>query len=220
MRDEPAVTARVLAKSGLVVLVLVLVVFATRGWWLSAIARSLVCSPTSASADAVLVENFDPSYLLFERTATLQRLRTTPVVVPVPASAADPSAANPIDKGIAELMARFARLEHVQIVPVRQHEPYALNAAYDIRDFLRREQLRSVVVVAPAFRSRRSVLVYGRVLGEAGIEIGCVPVFEGHTAENWTTSWHGVQVVTEQFVKLQYYRFYALRTAHAERPKP
>jgi hypothetical protein len=27
---------------------------------------------------------------------------------------------------------------------------------------------------------------------------------------NWAQSWHGIQGVSEQFLKLQYYRFYVL----------
>ena len=67
-----------------------------------------------------------------------------------------------------------------------------------------------VIVVTPAFRSRRSVLVYRTVLRPAGIEVHCVPVVGTYRPDNWTSSWHGIQDVTEQFIKLQYYRFYVL----------
>lgn len=206
-------TPGVLWKSGLVALLVVLPsAFLTRGYWLPSIARGLVCAPTFASGDALLVENFNPSYLVFESAARLQGPgSSTRILVPVPASASDSSVPNPVSKGIAELMARFARLDNVEIVPVRQREPYALNTAYQVRDFLARERLRSMVVVAPAFRSRRSLLVYGAVLNPVGIQVACVPVFEGHTPEDWATSWHGIEAVSEQFVKLQFYRFYVLR---------
>ena len=45
----------------------VVVVWLTRGWWTVAIARSLVCDANGAPSDAILVENFDPDYLVFER---------------------------------------------------------------------------------------------------------------------------------------------------------
>jgi hypothetical protein len=43
-----------------------------------------------------------------------------------------------------------------------------------------------------------------------------VPVLGEKTAKNWTKTWHGIQDVTEQWLKLQYYRFYVLwgRLAH------
>jgi hypothetical protein len=96
------------------------------------------------------------------------------------------------------------------MIPIREVEPISLNAAYDIRDFLAKEHITSVAIVTPGCRSRRSALIYQRVLGDAGISPSCVPVFDQRTAENWTDTWHGVQDVTEQFLKLQYYRFYVL----------
>src|SRR5262249_10758032 len=61
--------------------------------------------------------------------------------------------------------------------------------------------------VSPAFRSRRSSLVYSEVLEPAGIKVYCLPVFGVHNVKNWTDTWHGRQDVALQFIKLQYYRF-------------
>jgi hypothetical protein len=191
---------------------LVLAVFLTRGLGMRAVGRSLVCTEEIAPSDAILVENFDPSYLLFERAAALQQAGLSPRVI-VPAQASEPGweRANPVSSGIAELMSRLARVRNPEIIPIREIEPYSLNAAYQLRDFLAREHLRSISVIAPALRSRRAAIVYHAVLGPAGIRVYCVPVFGGHTPENWTTTWHGIQAVTEQFVKLQFYQLYVLR---------
>ena len=62
----------------------------------------------------------------------------------------------------------------------------------------------------PAFRSRRTFLIYNAVLRLAGIQVGCAPVFGMTTVHNWMKSWHGMQSVALQFFKLQYYRFYVL----------
>src|SRR5262245_60746321 len=66
----------------------VLIVFAiwfTRGWWTVAVASSLVCEPNVAASDAILVENFDPTYLVFERAGELRRDGIAArVLVPVP----------------------------------------------------------------------------------------------------------------------------------------
>ena len=97
-------------------------------------------------------------------------------------------------------------------MPIRTIEPISLNAALQIRDFLTTAQLRSVIVLTPGFRSQRSLLVYQAVLAPAGIKVYCVPVFGEKSAKNWMKTWHGIQDVTEQWLKLQYYRFYVLWT--------
>jgi hypothetical protein len=114
--------------------------------------------------------------------------------------------------GIAELMARVAHVQAPEIMPIRASEPISLNAAYQISDFLTREHLRAVIVITPGFRSKRSSLIYQAVLARAGITVYCVPVFVGAALEDWTHSWHGMQEVGDQFLKLQFYRFYVFRT--------
>ena len=183
----------------------------TRGLWLASLGHSLVCAQEVSSTDVILVENFDPDYRLFERAAALQQegLSAT-VLVPAPRSSNDSQEVNPVARGIAELMASLARVQNMKIVPVQEIEPYSLNVAHQIRDFLTREHVRSVLVLSPAFRSKRSSLVFGAVLRPAGIQVYCLAIFGQHTPENWTTSWHGIQTVAEQFLKLQFYRFYVL----------
>jgi hypothetical protein len=113
---------------------------------------------------------------------------------------------------IAESMARVAQLQAPEILPIRMIEPISLNAAYQSRDFLTKENLRSVIVVTDGFRNQRSALVYHAVLDPAGIQVGYIPVFGQKTPKNWTTTWHGIEDVTGQLLKLQYYRFYVLQT--------
>jgi hypothetical protein len=191
-------------------MLVMLLVSVTRGFWMLKIGQSLVCTEEVSPSDVILVENFDPHYLVFERAAALHKAGlAVRVLVPTDASR-DPERANPVSQGIAELMARVARLQNVEILPIRIREPVSLNAAYQIRDFLSKEHLSSVIVVTDGFRSRRSALVYHAVLDPAGIKVGCMPVFGGNTPKNWTVTWHGIEDVTEQFLKLQYYRFYVL----------
>ena len=195
-----------------VLVAVVLTAALTRGRWLPSIGQSLVCAEDVASADVVILENFDPDYRLFERAATLQREGLlTKVLVPTPTASIDSKEANLVSRGTVELMARLARVRDLEVIPIREIEPYSLNAARQIRDHLVREHVRSALVVSPAFRSRRSMLVYQTVLRPVGIHARCLPVFGQHTPNNWTASWHGIQAVTEQFIKLQYYRFYVVR---------
>jgi hypothetical protein len=186
------------------------VVWATSGWWTTAVARSLVCEASGAPSDAILIENFDSDYLLFERAETLRRGGLAPrVLVPVKA---DPDTLQPnmVALGTANLMANIARLGAIDVVPWQEVEPISLNAARDIQRFVQREHIRSVLVLSPYFRSERSALVYGATLGRAGITVRCEPVHGGPGRDRWTDSLHGVQNVAEQWLKLQYYRLYIL----------
>jgi len=196
-------------RVGFVALVIV-AAWLTRGWWTVAIAGSLVCDANGAPSDAILVENFDPDYLVFERATRLRRAGfATRVLVPI---STDPGTSEPnhVALGTAEMMAKIARLGAIEVVPMREVEPISLNAARDVLRFIQRERIRSVIVVSPLFRSRRSALVYGATLGRAGITVRCEPVQGTREVNTWTRSWHGVEDVAEQWLKLQYYRLYVL----------
>jgi hypothetical protein len=193
-----------------VLIVVILAGISTSRLWLPAIGRSLVCASDLAPSDVILIENFDPNYLLFERAAFLQKAGFAPrTVVPVQASP-NPGVPNPISRGVAELMARQARMQAWEMIPIREIEPISLNAAAQIRERLDREQVRSLIVVTSGFRSRRSLLVYRAVLADRGMQVRCDPVFNQATPERWTETWHGMQKVAEEFLKLQYYRLYVL----------
>jgi hypothetical protein len=107
-------------------------------------------------------------------------------------------------------MARIAHLGEFEVVPVGEREPISLNAAREVLAYIERERIRSVIVVAPLFRSRRSSLVYEATLGTAGIAVSCEPVEGTRGVNDWLDTWHGIQVVAEQWLKLQYYRLYVL----------
>jgi hypothetical protein len=181
----------------------------TKGIWSPVLGRSLVCTEQGRPADAILIENFDPNYLLFERAQALYQSGLAPRIL-VPVEAASDGNPSTVDAGFVEVMVRVARLNPPQIVPIRQIEPISLNAAKQMLAVLIKEHITSVIVVTSAFRSKRSSLVYNAVLGREGIDVSCVPVSGETTSENWLSTWHGIQDFTEQFTKLQYYRFYVL----------
>lgn len=187
-----------------------LLIWASRPVWTAHIAESLVCTEDIAPSDALVLENFDPAYLVFERAAALHRAGVASrLLVPVRASR-DPERPNTVSLGIAEVMARVARLPDIEAIPVQEIEPIRLNAAKQILTFLTQEHLDSVVVVTSGFESRRSSLVFDAVLTPAGIASGCAPVFGTKTPANWTDTLHGIQEVGLEFLKLQYYRFFVL----------
>jgi hypothetical protein len=193
-------------------LILVILLISMRhDFWSMRIGQSLVCTEELGQSDIILVENLDPpDYLLFERATELHKAGfASRIIVPVLASQA-PEKANIVSQGIVEVMARVARMQAPETVPIQHREPISLNAALQLRDFLTKEYLRAVIVVTPGFRSKRSYLVYHSVFASSGITVYCMPVFGQKTPENWTKTWHGIQEVTKQFLKLQFYRFYVL----------
>jgi hypothetical protein len=192
----------------LIVAVLLGIVVVPHGFWAKKIGHSLVCKEQVDRSDALLLENFDMNYLIFERAAALQRTGVASrAFVPTGAD----TDMNEVSRQFVEVMANAARLEKFETIPIQEKEPISRNAAVQIRDFLNKEHIRSVVVLSPGFRSRRSEMIYKAVLEPAGIRVGCVAVFGIKTPLNWASSWHGIQEVVLQFLKLQYYRFYVLR---------
>jgi len=132
--------------------------------WTSAIARSLVCAQDVAPSDLILIENFDPNYLLFERAAALQKDRIAPrALVPVQAWQ-DSGMPNYISQAVAEVMARHARMAAWELLPISEVEPISVNAAFQIRQYLLRENVKSLILVTGGFRSQRSSLIYRTVL--------------------------------------------------------
>jgi hypothetical protein len=186
-----------------------LLVFLTRAAWIPGIASSLICAEHIRTADAILVENLDVEYLPFERAAALQQDGFSSRIL-IPVFAPPESSGSSVAEGIVEVMTRIARLKDWQTIPIREIEPISLNAASQIRAFLIKAQIRSVMLVAPSLRSRRSSLIYDTVLTPAGISVSCVPVAGLITAQTWIRTWHGIQDVALQFLKLQYYRFWVL----------
>lgn len=68
-------------------LLVILLVSVTRGFWMLRIGQSLVCTEEIGPSDSILVENFDPHYLLFERAAALHKAGLAARVLgPAPAS--------------------------------------------------------------------------------------------------------------------------------------
>jgi hypothetical protein len=196
-------------RLGLLALV-ILATWLTRGWWTVAIAGGLQCDASRAPSDAILVDNFDSDYLLFERASSLRQAGLAARVLVPTRTDAGTQELNAVALGTVQVMASIARVGAVEMVPTREVEPITLNAARDVQRFFEREHIRSVIVVTPLFRSRRSALVYAATLGRAGIAVRCEPVEGLLGVHTWTQSWHGIQNVVEQWLKLQYYRLWVL----------
>ena len=188
-------------------------VWSSRATWLQAMAETLVCKPGDGTADAVLIDNVDPNYLLFEAA---QRLRTrghgTVVIVPVLRSPWDEEPIS-VRRGMAELMCKVAGIAPCDTFETIVKEPISLHLAFDAANALEARGAHSVLLVTSGFRSKRSLEVYGAVLGPRGIAINCQPVFGGQDTSNWFDTGHGVEKVVLQLLKLWYYRIGVLPRA-------
>lgn len=181
-------------------------VWLTHGWWAAAIGRSLVCEPSLAAGEAIVIENFGTQYLLFERARDLRRAGLAHrVLIPTPVDLRT-SRLNEVSKGFTEVMARISHLGNYELIPTREVEPISLNVARDVLRYLQRERIKSILVVSPLFRSNRSARIYSATLGQAGISVHCVPARQVYDLDTWVRTWHGIQEVAEQWLKLQYYR--------------
>jgi len=163
-------------------------------------------------SDVILVENFDPHDLVFERAAALHKVDLAARALVPTDTSRDPERTDLVSRGITELMVRVARLQEPAILPIRIFESISLNAAYQIRDFLTKEHLRAVIVVIDGFRSQRSLRVYRGMLAPAGIKVGCAPVFGQPPPRTGRRPDMVYKMSPSSFFKLQYYSFYILWT--------
>lgn len=197
---------------GLFLLVILLALPAvTREWWIPALGWGLVCDSHDETPDLIVIDNLDSDYLLFEKAAELrERGFAGKVLVPVQASGRNPAKPNLVSREIVDVMVRVAGLEGVNIIPIQQEEPITLNAARQVRGHLEGTNVKTVLVLTSGFKSKRILLVFKKVLSEDGIDVYCLPVWGGHRPENWAQSWHGIQEVFLQLIKLGYYRLWVL----------
>lgn len=201
MRRPPAWKSRLLAA---VVVAAGIGLLALCG--LQSLGPGLVHKDEIQKSDILLIENFDPDYLLFEKARQLlSEGWARRVMVPVEASPGG-DRPNAVSKGFVEVMAGIAGVPEPELIPVREAEPISLNVARQVRDKLADEGITSVIVISPGFRSKRSFLVWREVFRPAGIRVSVVPVFGSRTPENWRETWHGWQEVILQWVKLLYYQ--------------
>jgi len=197
-------------KAALIVAV-VFVVYLTKPFWENWVAESLVCEEAARleRADALLIDYLDPDLSLFGRARQLQLAGlSSNVIAPVDVDPTTHSIST-VAAAVIDVQARQTRIENLRTVPASDVEPYSLNTAFRIRQFAKENGIASVTVVTPAFRSRRSMMIYAAVLNPAGVSTQCAPVFR-RSVRGWTDTWHGIQDVALQFVKLQYYRWYVL----------
>ena len=199
-----------MGRAGAVAIVLLAAAtYFARGWLLGTFGESLVCTDTGPIASTLLLDNFDNEFEMFRRAARLQQSGVAQrVLVPVTAPA-HPQTARAAQE-VASAFARVAELSRWEMIPVREEEPISLHTAQRVRDFLVAERISEVTLLSSRYRSRRSDVIYRVVLGEQGIKLTCMPLWEVTDPTEWTHTWHGIDNAVSQFVKLQYYRFWVM----------
>jgi hypothetical protein len=203
-----AFTRKLAAGVVLVAVVICALTVLSRGFWSFKVAESLTCTEDIVASDAVLLENFDPSFPLFKRAAELHHTGFAHRIL-VPTPTGNPGdLPDSIAVALTNVMAEAAQIKKMDFIPIVEREPITLSAAQQIRDFLTHENVRSVIVVTPGFRSERSFRIYNKIFSRAGIQLRCAPVFGRTNQKNWLKTWHGVQEVALQVLKSAYYRLF------------
>jgi hypothetical protein len=190
----------------LILVILISTLTLTRTFWAPVLGWSLVNRNPIAKSDVILINNQDVQYLLFERTGELQKKgMANRVVVPVEAGGQD-GVPGLVPREIAKIMSRVGQIGNPEFWAYYQVEPITYNLATQLNTRLKQEGVGSIILVSEGFRSKRDFMIFNRVLSGKGIKVYCEPVFGLKSPENWINSWHGVQEVILQLIKLQYYR--------------
>jgi hypothetical protein len=191
-------------------LTLLVASFLAHEYLLKSLAESLVFSGPVEESDVIIIENLDENYLLFERAARLQNAGYgSSIIVPLEIENGTDEL-DIVSRKTTEMMCQIAQISNPEIVPVRHKEPISIDVARQLVPILKAKKVNSVLVVASALRSRRTYLIYSSLLSPLEIRVFCSPVYGGARPDDWTQTWHSVEEVIEQFLKLQYYRWVVL----------
>jgi hypothetical protein len=128
----------------------------TRKFWFRTLGESLVCKESIGISDAILIENLDKDYLLFERAASLMKEGLTRCVFVTAQEGHARNVPNPVSLGFVKVMAGVAQIPEPEIITIRESEPITLNAALQVRQYFVTHDIHSVILVTSGFRSRRS----------------------------------------------------------------
>jgi uncharacterized SAM-binding protein YcdF (DUF218 family) len=95
--------------------------------------------------------------------------------------------------------------EQIHVIAVSIEHPVTLTEARSVLSDLSRSGVKSAIVLAEGFHTRRSYWAYKQVGGPMGIKIIPYPYFIRYRIEGWWTHVQGVYDYTLEFMKLVYY---------------
>jgi hypothetical protein len=190
----------------IVIAIAIVMSYGQCGRWLPALAETLLCEQHTGVADAVVIDNVQPNYLLFERAQRIQadglaRL----VLLPIPAVLQDGTPSD-VYVGFMEVMCRIARVAECTPFTAPGYEPISLTVAEGVARESQLRGVRSILLVSSKLRSRRTEAIFKQVLDRRGVRVLCQPVAGTYSTRDWFKTTHGVQDFVLQFGKLWYYR--------------
>jgi uncharacterized SAM-binding protein YcdF (DUF218 family) len=97
------------------------------------------------------------------------------------------------------------RADRIQLIEVPVDHPATLGEAQFVVSILSKSGVRSAILLADAFHTRRSYWAYKKVGSSLGIEIIPCPYFVSYRNENWWTNNEGVRAFARELAKFVYY---------------
>jgi uncharacterized SAM-binding protein YcdF (DUF218 family) len=97
------------------------------------------------------------------------------------------------------------RADRIQLIEVPMDHPVTLGEAQFVASVLSKSGVRSAILLADGFHTRRSYWAYKEVGSSVGIEIIPCPYFVSYRKENWWRKKEGVRAFAREFAKFVYY---------------
>jgi hypothetical protein len=193
---------------------------------LTALATSLVQEDALERADLILVEmTVLPSPDALEHAASLYRQGYAPriAVTRYTDSRRLTDGGVELPKSLDKMLQIYwadAGLDGsaVESIPITVIDPVTLNSARQVAEYCRSQGIARVIIVPSRYHSRRSTLSYRRYMAPLGIELRSAPPAGGLRPDNWWRTKDGVLAITQEYVKLLYYRTFVLPWARLEAP--
>lgn len=114
----------------------------------------------------------------------------------------------PLDYGLLlnhDLQGLGVGKDQIQIVEVSKEHPITLTEAQCVLLRLSKDGVRTAILVAEGFHTRRSLWTYRQVGSPLGIKITSSPYFPTYRLENWWKDAQGVREFFDECIKFFYY---------------
>jgi hypothetical protein len=104
-----------------------------------------------------------------------------------------------------EILKRGISEKYFEIMVTHIHEPITLTEAQGALKLIAREKVKTAILLAPGFHTRRSYLVYQCVGNSYNLKIYPQACFNGYKPEKWWVQEGAVRDFSAEAVKLAYY---------------
>jgi uncharacterized SAM-binding protein YcdF (DUF218 family) len=97
------------------------------------------------------------------------------------------------------------KADRIQVIEVPPDHPVTFGEAQIVLSILSKSGVRSAILLADGFHTRRSFWAYKQVGSSLGVEIIPCPYFVSYRNENWWRKTDGIRAFTRELPKLFYY---------------